>query len=467
MKRDKIENAMHHISDSHIEEAMQVKKKPQPVYFMGAVAAILALVMALNWLPKPTAPDPGSSLVVHAHAVSLSEGSRALTRDEDFEGWSAQRYERKRILQNAEDALFRFYLDSTRSVLTDTKGENRVYSPANLYIALSMAAELCDGETRQQMLEVLGTSDLDVLRSQVSAIWESLYTEEEYEKLTLANSLWLDDMASYDQQVMQSLSYHHYASVYQHDLQSDMAGDAIRTWINENTGNLLRESAEKVQMDPNTLFALYSTIYFQSRWSSEFIPNLSKEGLFFSDDGIKTVTYMNKPNTGMHYYWGEDFGAVKLALRNGSAMWFILPDEGKTVDDVIAAEEYLALVTERIPEENWTNSKHLLVNLSVPRFDIASQTDLQDDLQRMGITDAFDSRMANFPAVGGGSLSKVSQAARVAIDEDGVIAAAYTEILAGAGMPPEETMDFKLDRPFLFVIEKAEVPLFIGVVNAP
>lgn len=457
MKREKIENAMNHISDSHIEEAMETRRKPQRIYWIGAVAAVLALVMVLNWLPRPTAPNAGGSLVVHANAVSLSSGFRGDLEYGDH----------RNTLNNAKTDLLHFYLESTQSVLADTKGDNRVYSPANLYIALSMAAELCDGETRQQMLTALGTADLDTLRAQVEAMWEILYTEEEYEKLVLANSLWLDDMVKYDQQVMRTLSYHHFASVYQHDLQNEAVGDAIRNWINENTGNLLQDSVEKVQMDPNTLFALYSTIYFQSKWSNEFSSNLSKEGLFFANDGTRTVTYMNQLNNPMHYYWGEDFGAVKLNLRNGSSMWFILPDEGKSVDDVIATEEYLKLVTERIPEENWENSKNLLVNLSVPKFDIASQTDLQDDLQKMGITDAFDSMKASFPAVGGGSLSRVSQAARVTIDEQGVIAAAYTEILVGAGMPPEETIDFKLDRPFLFVIEKAEVPLFVGVVNAP
>lgn len=457
MKREKIENAMNHISDSHIEEAMETRRKPQRIYWVGAMAAVLALVMLLNWLPKPTTPNSGGPLAVRAHAVSLSGGFRGDTEYGNH----------RQTLQNSKDNLFRFYLESTRSVLADTKGDNRVYSPANLYIALSMAAELCDGETRQQMLTALGAADLDTLRKQVEAMWEILYAEEEYEKLVLANSLWLDDMVKYDQQVMRNLSYHHFASVYQYDLQSDAASDAIRSWINENTGNHLRDSVEKVQMDPNTLFALYSTIYFQSKWSNEFTSNLSKEGLFFANDGTRTVTYMNELNNPMHYYWGEDFGAVKLNLRNGSSMWFILPDEGKSVDNVIATEEYLKLVTERIPEENWKNSKNLLVNLSVPKFDISSQTDLQDDLQKIGITHAFDYTKASFPAVGGGSLSKVSQAARVTIDEKGVIAAAYTEILVGAGMPPEETIDFKLDRPFLFVIEKAEVPLFVGVVNAP
>lgn len=457
MKREQIENAMNHISESHIEEAMESRRKPQRIYWVGAVAAVLALVMVLNWLPKPTPPSSGGSLAVHANAVSLSEGYRGDTGSGN----------QKQTLHSAKDDLFRFYLESTRSVLAGTKGDNRVYSPANLYIALSMAAELCDGETRQQMLNALGASDLDALRTLVEAMWEVLYTKEEYEKLVLANSLWLDDMVSYDQQVMRSLSYHHFASVYQHDLQNEAVGDAIRNWINENTGNLLQDSVKKVQMDPNTIFALYSTIYFQSKWSSEFSSNLSKEGLFFVGDQIRHVTYMNQVNSPMYFYWGEDFGAVKLSLRNGSSMWFILPDEDKTLDDVIATGEYLELVTQRIPEENWENSKNLLVNLSVPKFDIASQTDLQDDLQKMGIIDAFDSAKASFPAVGGGSLSSVSQAARVTIDEKGVIAAAYTEILLGAGMPPEETMDFKLDRPFLFVIEKAEVPLFIGAVNAP
>ena len=457
MKREQIESAMNYISDSHIEEAMETRRKPQRIYWAGAVAAVLALIIVFQWLPKPTAPNPSGSLAVHANAVSLSGGYRGETGSGNH----------KQTLRSAKADLLRFYLESTRAVLADTMGENRVYSPANLYIALSMAAELCDGETRQQMLNALGTADLENLRKQVEAMWEILYTEEEYEKLVLANSLWLDDMVKYDQQVMRNLSYHHFASVYQYDLQSEAAGEAIRAWINENTGNLLQDSVEKVQMDPNTIFALYSTIYFQSKWSNEFTPNLSKEGLFFADNGTQTVTYMNQPNNPMHYFWGEDFGAVKLSLRNGSSMWFILPDEGKSVDDVIATEEYLKLVTERIPEENWANNKHLLVNLSVPKFDISSQTDLQDDLQKMGIIDAFDSAKASFPAVGGGSLSKVSQTARVTIDEMGVIAAAYTELLCGAGMPPEDTMDFKLDRPFLFVIEKAEVPLFVGVVNAP
>lgn len=41
-------------------------------------------------------------------------------------------------------------------------------------------------------------------------------------------------------------------------------------------------------------------------------------------------------------------------------------------------------------------------------------------------------------------------------------------MMAGAAAPPEEEMDFVLDRPFLFAITGADgLPLFVGVVNRP
>jgi serpin B len=57
----------------------------------------------------------------------------------------------------------------------------------------------------------------------------------------------------------------------------------------------------------------------------------------------------------------------------------------------------------------------------------------------------------------------------VTIDEDGVTAASYIilDFGAGSGPPPDEVIDFVLDRPFLFAIESQSIPLFIGTVNNP
>jgi serine protease inhibitor len=67
------------------------------------------------------------------------------------------------------------------------------------------------------------------------------------------------------------------------------------------------------------------------------------------------------------------------------------------------------------------------------------------------------------------AVNEAKHAARVMIDEEGCTAAAYTVMLAaGAARPPEEKVDFVLDRPFLFVINGQDgQPLFVGIVNQP
>ena len=113
------------------------------------------------------------------------------------------------------------------------------------------------------------------------------------------------------------------------------------------------------------------------------------------------------------------------------------------------------------------------VNLSIPKFDIRAQNDLKEDMQTLGVTDIFSPEKADFSTSVEGDypvwLTAMNQATRVAIDEKGVTAASYIELpSAGAAAPPEEIIDFILDRPFLFVItNRYSLPLFAGVVNQP
>jgi serine protease inhibitor len=97
--------------------------------------------------------------------------------------------------------------------------------------------------------------------------------------------------------------------------------------------------------------------------------------------------------------------------------------------------------------------------------------ELKEGLEELGITDIFSFETADFTGAleGPACITGARQSLRVAIDEKGVTAAAYIEIPgAGAAAPPEEIIDFILDRPFVFVIATSQgVPLFTGVVNQP
>ena len=112
--------------------------------------------------------------------------------------------------------------------------------------------------------------------------------------------------------------------------------------------------------------------------------------------------------------------------------------------------------------------------MSVPKFDVVSDLDLLPGLKALGVTDALDWTVSDYTPLTAGNdeifLAQARHAARVSIDEEGCEAVAYT-VLAGdntTGLPPDDEVDFTLDRPFLFAIEGPDrLPLFAGVVNQP
>ncbi len=470
MKREKLAQALNEVSDSHIAEAA-VGKKKRRLPWLGAVAAVLAVVLVFRFVDIPMA--------ITAKAVSMASPARITERPDrddykdreswlaDLENWEAEREQRAAVSAEAL-AEMRGFLQISCSEFLSGSQSNRLYSPINAYIGLAMMAELTYGQTRQQILDTLGTADPVSLRQQVSALWETAYQDNGNEICTLANALWLDETLTYQQEPMDVLAHHYYASVYQQDLSGQRALKDIQAWLNNNTGGLLKDAVDGIRLPTEAVLALYSTIYFQAKWQDEFSAVNNTLDTFHAPAGDTTATFMNKKLYQMNYYWGEDYGAVSLGLKNGSSMWFILPDAGKTVDDVLASGEYLDMIA--APYNDWENTKYMKVNISIPKFDVQSQQNLKEGFSKMGITDLFQLGLADFSEAFDGPvfITAANQAVRVQIDERGVKAAAYIEFPgAGAAAPPEEIIDFVLDRPFLFVIEDSGIPLFAGAVNQP
>ena len=259
--------------------------------------------------------------------------------------------------------------------------------------------------------------------------------------------------------------------MYQGEAGSDTLTAALRSWLNEHTGGLLEAQANGIELPPDTLLALATTVYFRGRWDWEFSPEATSPETFHAPDGDTTCDFMH--SSGSDTVWfGKGFAASRREFQGwDSNMWFILPDEGVSVDDLLesgAALDFLIGAGEGV------TSKYAVVNLAVPKFDVVSDVDLCSGLQALGVTDAFDAARADFSALTEEEIpafvSRVQHAARVQIDEEGAVATAYTVVILGEGAaaPPEEEIDFVLDRPFLFVITDAQgLPMFVGVVNQP
>ena len=451
---EKLANALSFISDRHIAEAAEAKGRRRP-YWIGAVAAILALVLLMN--------SSGLSLAIRVKAVSTAD-------------YPKYEWEYRPQMEETAGQLSGFFSESMSRSLSGAGEENTAYSPINLYMALALAGELSEGQAREQIMNLLGYDSGEALRARTKEIWNACYLDDGNQTL-LANSLWLDKGLRYDQSVMDTLAENYYTSVYQGDLGSAGTAKAIQSWLNGQTGGLLKKEVRSAGLLQDTdlpVLALYSTVYYQAKWVYDFSALNNTEGVFHAPAGDTACTYMNQKELKTSYYWGEDYGAVALGLKDGSRMWLVLPDEDKTVEDVLASGEYTRQVLGgALYTEESENHKFMRVNLTVPKFDIRSGGDLAEDLKAMGVTDIFDRDAGAFEGTVEGDfpvwLTAVNQATRVAIDEKGVTAASYIELPgAGAAAPPEEIIDFVLDRPFLFVVtNRYDLPLFAGVVNEP
>lgn len=387
--------------------------------------------------------------------------------DTVYDAWSAERRARNAAATSASGAMDEYLRAALPALLTTGDGKNAVCSPVSVYMALSMLAEITDGESRAQLLSLLGAESSEALRETAEKVWAANYQNDGAVTSILADSLWLSDSMDYHSDTLARLADSYYASAFRGEMGSEAFNKALRRWINEQTGGLLKDSAGGLSLAPETVIALVSTIYFRAKWGSEFSKSATADGIFHAPGGDVTHKFMHETMEST-YYAADSFAAVGKYLEGNGTMWFLLPDEGVTPEELLTggAVDFL------LSQEN-AESKYMTIDLSVPKFDVSADTELSDALRSLGVTDVFAADTADFSPLmdnaDGIALSQAKHAARVAIDEEGVIAAAYTVMAAaGAAMPPDERVEFTLDRPFLFAVTgESGAVLFAGIVNTP
>lgn len=484
MKREDLYESMEGIDEEILarSEASGKGRRPSPRW-VGVIAAVLVVAIlgiTLLW------PGGSTSLTASAYAVAQADypAMAPYPNENDYlqadgtynsDGFSAA-YDAWRAGQKTRQqpkgyaaGLENFWQQSMIQFLSGSQDENQVYSPVSLYLALAMLTELTDGTSRQQILDLLGQDTVEGLRTQAQAIWQANYCADGASTCILANSLWLNQDITFVPETLQTLTQNYYASTYQGEMGSPDFDQALQDWLSTQTDGLLDDQIQGLSLDPDTVLALASTISFQSKWNQEFSPDLTAPQTFHSPTGDQTCDFLHSSRQSI-YYWGEHFSAVGLSLAAGGTMWFLLPDEGWTPQDLLADDQAMDFLRSN---GDWTNQKYLTVNLSLPKFDVAGKLDLREGLQALGITEVFDPTVSDFSPLTTQTqeifLSQAQQGVRVAIDEEGITAAAYTVIATESGAaPPEDEVDFVLDHPFLFVLTSDDgLPLFAGTVSQP
>lgn len=367
-----------------------------------------------------------------------------------------------------KDGFDKFFSDTTNTFLTGAESENIVYSPLSLYMALGMSAEITDGNSRQQILDVLHQKDIDTLRSHARSIWQANYMDDGMAKCVLATSLWTNDDIDYNDGTIRSIADNYYSSVYTGDPIDEKYNKLMQDWMNEQTDGLLENYVSDIKMDPEMVLALASTVNYSGKWVDQFSAENTKQAAFHAPNGDVQCDFLNAERD-MNYYWGDHFSSVSLQLENNGHMKLILPDEGYTPEDLLNDEQFGKLM---LSTWDYPNNKYVIVDMSVPKFDVSANIDLRDGLNALGITDIFSAENSDYTPLTDSTdkiyLNKAEQDTRVMIDEEGCKASSLTVMdYCGAGAP-DDHVEFKLDRPFIFeIMSETGLPLFVGIVNNP
>lgn len=394
--------------------------------------------------------------------------------DTDYDAynkWSWDESGRVGKYRSHRESLNGFYSKTITEALANNGGENVVFSPLNVYMALSLIAETTDGNSRKQILDLIGVENIGALRKQSNDVWNSQYCDDGTVTTILANSVWLRDDTKYNGALLKTLADNYYASSFSGEMGSAEYDAKLRDWLNTQTGNLLSDKVSEISTNPENVLMLASTVYYRGKWAGEFYKNETEENTFYTAEGEVKADFMNKTEVERDYYWGEKFGAVAENIEEGGKMWFILPDDGVSVDELLKETELMDFV---LHKDTWENKKEYKINFSVPKFDIDSDIEVEKMLKNLGVTDIFSSSTASFAPLmadaEGVYVSEIQHSGRVIIDEEGCTATSFVVTIFPGDAPPEdkEIIDFDLNRPFIYILTSdSGAPLYVGIVNNP
>lgn len=379
-----------------------------------------------------------------------------------------------------------FAFDLYRKV--DKSEKNQALSPYSLTSLLALLGQGASGDTYIQLLVLLhfnGDEDVSVLLSELNKIdaslhimstcngffsckWNRWFGPNEQTKLfTSANAWWADDSFSYQSSFENLMEKNPNIKFYKVNFKKapEQAREKINRWVEKNTKNRIKELLPPASVSNATRLILTNALYFKGNWVIPFKPEKTQPKPFTLINGeivsVPTMQHQDK------FYYAENDQLQMLHLpynKTKLAMLILLPKANHSLQDVeqsLNTNVFSQLLLESYKQD---------VMVSLPKFSFESTfAGLDKSLQALGWTDAFNDK-ADFYKISKEKLliSDIIQKTMIQVDEEGtVVAAATAAVMETTAYMP--TVDFEVNKPFLFMIYDTEskLVLFLGQVVDP
>ncbi|HSV62097.1 MAG TPA: serpin family protein [Chthoniobacterales bacterium] len=385
-------------------------------------------------------------------------------------------------------------LDLFRQVVTSDS--NTCLSPYSIESALAMTFAGADGQTRDEMANVLHVAKDDSVHNSFAALREQLHEVAEksvkriadskkfggpQEPITLAvaNRLFAQKSYGFRENFLALVKERYGAALEPMDYAKDASGatERINSWVQEQTRNRIRDLIPRGALNAGTRLVLVNAIYLKAPWATPFLKGLTEPRPFHVRGGEPVnVPTMFDYERSCGYAKREGYTAVTIPYLDSELQLLIL-----LPDDVNG----LGALGKKITPEIFDDAikfERRGVTIYLPKFEFEPPTmRLGDALEALGMRTAFDHPhgSANFDRLAPRTpndylfISAVFHKTFIALDEEGTEAAAATavamEVGAARGQTKPKPTEVKIDRPFFYAIQHVSsgACLFMGRVTDP
>jgi len=372
----------------------------------------------------------------------------------------------KQLISTSNAFGFDFFKKAIEISGTET---NMMVSPLSVSMALGMTRNGAANGTLQAMTNTLGfagMSDSEINES-YKYILETFSGLDPKVKMQIANSIWYHNTFNVQQTFILANQQYFDASVTPLDFSSPNAVQLINSWVNEKTNTLIPNVIDEIPAE--AVMYLINAVYFKGQWKYQFDKAKTELKPFHLYDGTELQVASMIQHEEHPFFQGPGFAAIELPYNQGNyVMSILLPDAGKTVDDVFF----------QLSQANWNTWSSQFANrdiqLQLPKFKYKyEEKQMKPILSDMGMGIAFDPDNADFTRInsdGGLYISRVIHKTYIETNEEGTEAAAVTAVEVGVtSVGPDQTYYFTINRPFVYFIQEKSTGtiLFIGTVMNP
>lgn len=368
-----------------------------------------------------------------------------------------------------------------RLEMEDEQGADHVFiSPYSIATALSVLANCSEeGEHIEELKAFLGYEGLsdEVLMEAQSILMEDLmpaqkdwtngYSREELDEfgvpaVEFANAVYLDDdqLPTPAFEILDEILKVYQAEVDVKQLESEETKDEINAWVEEKTHGLIKKLLDE-PLDPIQAVFLMNSVYFKGFWSDAFVEAMTNKQMFYGMNRDTEVEMMHQQVFHL-YAETDDYQVITLPYHYGYQMNIYLPKDAAECQNW-SDEGYISSL---LNEEYTFESKEVI--LSMPKFELEYDTELDDILETLGVEKIFSMNYYDRLCESAVEVSTILHKTALKVDEKGTEAAAVTAIIMECAMEiaEDEPVVMTVDRPFYFTItsSKSGLNLFEGCV---